>query len=239
MIILISPKYANADQDDKALEWAERGLRAFPKMTDSRLRDFLVAAYLQRKRNEEALQLTWVQFEERAILEHYQKLHKVAKQLGLWTEQREWALDWVAEVITRRATATDHWNPKPAIPNFSLRVEIALWEKDLDAAWAAVNAGVCSHDLLIILAGKLETKRGNDAITLYKRVIPLLVEQTNNTAYADALQAQMKFHQAFRWGYVKNSVGSQFRKIVRITKSLKTDAIYTNFWFLHFSKHRV
>jgi uncharacterized Zn finger protein len=182
----IAEIWAKAGQDDKALDWAERGLKAFPKGTDNRLRDFLVAAYLKRKRNEEALQLTWVQFEERAILEHYQKLHKVAKQLGLWTEQRERALDWVAEVIARRAAATDRWNPKPAIPNFSLRVEIALWEKDLDAAWAAVNAGVCAHDLLITLAGKLETKRGNDALTVYKRVIPLLVEQTNNTAYADA-----------------------------------------------------
>lgn len=69
-----------------------------------------------------------------------------------------------------------------------MRVEIALWENDLDAAWTAVNAGVCAHNSLITLAGKLETKRGNDAITLYKRVIPLLVEQTNNTAYADAVK---------------------------------------------------
>ncbi|MEQ1544268.1 DUF6880 family protein [Methyloglobulus sp.] len=182
----IAEIWTKAGQDDKALEWAEQGLKAFPKMTDSRLRDFLVAAYLKRKRNEEALQLTWVQFEERTTLEHYQKLHKVAKQLGAWPEQRKRALAWVAEVIARKAAATDRWNPEPSTPNCSLRAEIALWENDLDAAWAAVNAGVCAHDLLVTLAGKLETKRGNDAITLYKRVIPLLVEQTNNTAYADA-----------------------------------------------------
>lgn len=186
--LAIAEIWVKADQDDKALDWAERGLKAFPKGMDNRLRDFLVAAYLKRKHNDEALQLTWVQFEERATLEYYQKLHKVAKQLGAWPEQRERALAWVAEVIALRAAATDRWNPKLSTPNYSLRVEIALWENDLDAAWTAVNAGVCAHNSLITLAGKLETKRGNDAITLYKRVIPLLVEQTNNTAYADAVK---------------------------------------------------
>lgn len=38
---------------------------AFPDRPHDGLRDFLVAAYLKRKRNDEALQLTWIQFEER------------------------------------------------------------------------------------------------------------------------------------------------------------------------------
>jgi len=44
-----------AEQPDKALEWAERGLKAFPERPDNRLRDFLVAEYLQRGRHDEAL----------------------------------------------------------------------------------------------------------------------------------------------------------------------------------------
>ena len=73
-----------ARQSDKALEWAERGLKKFTERPDNRLRDFLVAAYLKRKRNDEALQLTWIQFEERPVLEHYLKLHDVAGKLGAW-----------------------------------------------------------------------------------------------------------------------------------------------------------
>jgi uncharacterized Zn finger protein len=186
--LTIAEIWTKAVQDDKALEWAERGLQAFPNATDNRLRDFLVSAYLPLKRNGEALQLTWVQFEERATLEHYQKLHKVAKQLGVWPDQRERALAWVAEVIARNAAVTDRWNPKPSTPNYTLRVAIALWENDLDATWTAVNAGVCNRDQLIELAGKLEPKRGNDAIALYRRIIPVIIEQTNNTAYADAVK---------------------------------------------------
>ena len=80
----IAEIWAKARQPDKALEWAERGLKAFPQRPDNRLRDFLAAAYLKRRRNDEALQLTWIQFEERPVLEYYKKLHAVAGKLGLW-----------------------------------------------------------------------------------------------------------------------------------------------------------
>ena len=137
--LVIAQIWAKAGQDDKALEWAERGLQTFPDKTDNRLRDFLVAAYLQRKRNAEALQLTWVQFEERASLEQYKKLHDVAEQLGIWPEQRERALARLEGVIAAEAAVTNRWKPQPSIPNYSLRIEIALWEDDLDAAWDAAH----------------------------------------------------------------------------------------------------
>lgn len=186
--LTIAEIWAKAGQDDKALNWAERGLQAFPNAKDNRLRDFLVTAYLQRQRNDEALQLTWVQFEERPSLEHYKKLHGVAGQLGVWPEQRERALARVAEVIADQAAVTTRWKPKPSLPDYSLRVEIALWENDLDAAWTTVHAGSCGQGLLITLAGKLESTRPNDALILYKRLIPSIVDQTNNTAYADAIK---------------------------------------------------
>ncbi len=183
----IAEIYAKARQREKALEWAERGLKAFPERPDNRLRDFLVAAYLKRKRNDEALQLTWVQFEERPILEHYMKLHDVAGKLGAWPVQRERALIKVDEVIAREA-ATSRWKPKPSATNYSLRMQIALWEDDLDAAWSAAHEGTCDRSLLITLAGKLESARPGDAVSLYRRVAPLIVEQTNNTAYEEAIK---------------------------------------------------
>lgn len=184
----IAEIWLKAKQPDKALEWAERGLKAFPERPDNRLRDFLVAAYLKRKRNDEALQLTWIQFEERPILEHYKKLHDVAGKLGLWPEQRNRALAWVAEAIAREASTTSRWKPKPSAPNTTLLVEIALWENDLDAAWESIHEGTCDRSLLIALAGKLESSRPDGAINLYRRVVPPIVEQTNNTAYEEAIK---------------------------------------------------
>jgi len=175
-----------AGQPDQALAWAERGLAAFPERPDNRLRDFLVAAYLARQRDDEALQLTWIQFEERPMLEHYKKLQAVAGQLGRWPEQRHRALVRVGEAIMQEASATTRWKPQASAPDYSLRLEIALWEQDMEEAWLAAHAGFCHRGLLITLAGKLAPSRPNDAISLYRRVVPAIVEQTNNSAYAEA-----------------------------------------------------
>ena len=183
----IAEIWRKARQPEKALDWAERGLKAFPERPDSRLRDFLVAAYLKRKRNDEALQLTWIQFEERPNLEHYKKLHGIAGKLGVWPAQRERSLASISEVVAREA-ATRQWKPKPSEPNTSLRVEIALWENDLDAAWTAVHQGDCNRGLFIALAGRLESSRPHDAVRLYRRAVPPIVEQTNNAAYDEAIK---------------------------------------------------
>lgn len=177
---------SKAGQPEPALAWAERGLEAFPERPDNRLRDFLVAAYLARQRHDEALQLTWIQFEEQPKLDHYEKLHAVAGQLGRWPEQRYRALVRVGEAITQAASETTRWKPQASAPDYSLRLEIALWEQDLEEAWLVAHAGICQRHLLITLAGNLAPSRPIDAICLYRRVVPPIVEQTNNTAYAEA-----------------------------------------------------
>jgi uncharacterized Zn finger protein len=188
--LTIAELWAANGRDDLALEWAERGLHAFPAATDNRLRDFLVAAYLQRQRNEEALQLTWVQFEERTILDHYKKLHAVAERLGMWPAQRERALAKLADAIAEQSAVVSSWKTKPGagVPDYSVRLQIALWENNLEDAWTAAHAGVCHRHLLIELAAQLETVRPDDALVLYRRIIPTIVEQTNNTAYAEAIK---------------------------------------------------
>lgn len=184
----IAETLAKAGRADEALDWAERGLKAFPERPDNRLRDFLVAAYLKRKRKDEALQLTWVQFAECPGLETFKKLHDVAGKLGIWSAQRERALTKLADVIASEAAATSRWKPKPSVPNYSLRVSIALWENDLDAAWSAVRQGICDRNLLITLAGKLGSVRPEDAISLYRRVVPMIVGETRNSAYQEGIK---------------------------------------------------
>lgn len=184
----IAQTWVDVEQPDKALDWAERGLRAFPKQTDNRLRDFLVAAYLTRQRNDEALELTWIQFEEAPTLHHYKKLHNVASPLECWPTQRERALTAVGKFIVNQFAKAIQLKPKPAQPDYSLFVEIALWEKDLDDAWQSACAGFCREDLQRQLAGELEASRPNDAVSLYRRLIAPTVEQTNNAAYDEAIQ---------------------------------------------------
>jgi hypothetical protein len=42
-------------RDDEALDWAERGVRAFPIATDARLREFLADLYHRRSRHDDAM----------------------------------------------------------------------------------------------------------------------------------------------------------------------------------------
>lgn len=197
--LTIAQIWANAGQHDKALEWAERGLKAFPAQTDGRLRDFLAEAYLQRQRHDEALQMIWLQFEERPSLQSYQKLHTISTKLQNWPQQRQRALKKLADIIAQRQQESQRWNSRNTQPDTSLELEIALWEKDLDAAWAAANRGECHSGLLIRLAEELaQAQRLDDAAQLYQRLIPCFIEQTNNQAYQQAADLLRKLHSTLK-----------------------------------------
>jgi uncharacterized Zn finger protein len=174
----------DAGRADQALDWAERGMAAFSgRQADNRLRDFLAEAYLERGRRDEALQLIWAQFAESPRLEQYQKLRDMAERLGVWPEQRERALARLDAVIAPAKGGQARSYP----PDYSERVRIALWEQDPDAAWEAMRRGACREDLRLAVAGQLEASRPADALQVYREAIPKLVEQTNNTAYEQAV----------------------------------------------------
>lgn len=213
-----------AGREDKALKWAERGLTAFPKRPDNRLRDFLAAAYLKRQRDDEALRLIWVQFEERPCLEYYRKMHDVAKYLGIWPAQRERALALVAQATASGSVKPTCWRPGSLAPDYSLRLEIALWEKDLNGAWAAAQEGVCDRDLLITLAGRLEASRPDDAVALYRRVVPPIVGQTSNAAYEEAIRLVRKTGKLMR-GQKRGSEFAEYLAELRVRFKAKRNFI--------------
>lgn len=173
-----------AGQADQALAWAERGLATFPQKTDSRLRDFLVEAYLKCGRNDEAVQLTWLDFDEVPTFNHYIKLHDVAAPLGRWTAQRERALDKVAKTTAYRGHT--------AQPDYALRVEIALWEQDLETAWTAAHEGDCSQGLMLKLAEKISDTRPDDAISIYLDIVLTIVARGSSGAYQEAIELVIK-----------------------------------------------
>ncbi|MFZ4099596.1 MAG: DUF6880 family protein [Chlamydiia bacterium] len=179
----ISTVYAEAGYQDKALDWAERGLRAFPDQVDDHLSNFLVAEYLKCGRSEEAVELTWAQFKHRPGLMSYQKLHEVATAVERWPEQRERALQWMSSEKAA-AKVQGRW-----APSSSVRMEIALWEEDLDAAMAVVRDGPTPHSsLLIRLAKKLEATRPTEAIELYLQVVEPIIETTGQASYEAAVK---------------------------------------------------
>ncbi len=181
----IAELYAKTHKQDKALEWAEAGLKAFPERTDSRLRDFLSVAYHRSKRHDEAMKLMWLEFAEHSSLENYGKLKKNADRIGQWPSWREKALDSIRKEIeaNKRKWTSRSWGIGP---DHSLLIDIFLWEKDFDAAWREAQTGGCSQRLWMKLAANREKDYPADAITVYKKWIEPIVNQKDNRAYEEA-----------------------------------------------------
>jgi uncharacterized Zn finger protein len=184
----IAETYKRAGQHDKALEWAERGVKAFPKRTDSRLREFLANEYHRRKRHDAAMALVWAEFTESPVLSEYQKLKTHAGRIGEWTSWRDNALEYfrlqIAEASSERRK--NRW-PTYRTADHSELVRIYLWEKDIETAWHEAQAGGCSNSLWLELAGKREKEHPEDALSIYQRQIEPVLDRKNNEAYEEAV----------------------------------------------------
>ncbi len=192
--LAIATLYKEAGLDDKALAWAERGWRAFAvERSDDRLRAFLADAYQDRSRHKEAMTLVWDAFSDRPVLESYRTLHRYAKRASEWPSWREKALSCIRERIT--ATTGGHRVRGPGSPvwasawnDYSVLVEIFLWERRAEDAWRAANEGGCSASLWLQLAEKREKDYPRDALTIYRDHIAKLVTQTDGRAYQEAMK---------------------------------------------------
>src|SRR5206468_3085717 len=124
----IAETYKQAGQHDLALDWAERGLKAFPERPDSRLREFLAAEYHRRKRHNDAMALVWAEFTGRTDLEQYRKLKNHADRAGQWAVWREKALVRIREEIAaaKRAPERNRWIVAGRVDHSRL-VRIFMW----------------------------------------------------------------------------------------------------------------
>jgi uncharacterized Zn finger protein len=184
----IAETYKNSGKHDLAMEWAERGVKAFPERTDSRLREFLAGEYHRRKRHDDAMALIWVEFTESPNLEKFNKLKAHAERIGQWESWREKALENLREQIAKakRDNQKDRWAWYRKADHSEL-VRIFLWEKDAEAAWREAREGGCSNDLWLVLAAKRDKDHPEDALPIYQRQIDPTLDRKNNEAYVEAI----------------------------------------------------
>jgi uncharacterized Zn finger protein len=177
-----------AGMHDLALEWAERGVKAFPVRTDGRLREFLAREYHRLKRHDEAMALIWTEFTESPALERYRILKAHADRIGLWNPWREKALEYLRETIAKAKDGRkdDGWGRYVAADHSDF-VRIFLWEKDVEAAWREAGAGGCSDGLWMELAGKREKDHPEDVLPIYQGQIERTLNRKNNQAYREAV----------------------------------------------------
>jgi uncharacterized Zn finger protein len=196
----IAEIYREAGQHDKALNWAEEGLKAFSRR-DSRVIDFLAREYHHRARHDDAMKLIWHEFVESPSLKNYQELKTHARKVRPhpdWPGWRDKALATLRGVIEKEKqqekTSRNHWH-WPGHADNSRLVEIFLWEKRFDEAWQEASAGGCSGSLWLRVAAAREEKYPGDAVPVYKEMIAPTLKQANNAAYAEAVKLLRKIRQ--------------------------------------------
>ena len=170
--------------DDLGLEWATRGIVAFPGRPDPRLRAFLFAEYRRRGLASDALEQSLAAFTERPTLETYRELATDAHAADQWPERREWALERL-----RGATRASPANTRGSAPRgqgWSELVRVLLWEGDPDAAWDAANEGGCTRNLWGELADARRDEHPEDTLTVYRQQVEEMIATKNNRGYEDA-----------------------------------------------------
>ena len=191
----IAEVYREARQHDNALLWAEKGLKAFPDHTDSRLREFAAEEYHRRRRHDDAMKLMWAEFSERPNVESYKTLERHAKKAGAWPEWRERALAEIRQRIAKgKEKARGKTRPRwmQADEDNSELVEIFLYEGDPEEAWREAQAGGCSGSLWLRLAAVREKEHPEDAAPIYLKQAEAGVAGTGNGRYEDAVGLLVK-----------------------------------------------
>lgn len=178
----IAEIYKKARKRNLALQWAERGVKAFPDRPDSRLKEFLANEYHRAKRDDDAMEQIWAVFAHSANLEHYQLLKTHADKIREWQTWREKALSFIRDEIKKKRASKSWFH----MDNSTL-VEIFLWEKDIESAFIEAKNGGCSQRLWYQLAKKLETIRPKDSIDIYRSLVEPTLNGKNKRAYIDAI----------------------------------------------------
>jgi len=176
-------------QPDKAVAWAEAGLKSSAVGGAAELHELLAEEYARRGQTTEALNHAWALFTERSGIDTYARLRAVAKKAGQPSVFRDEALEYLKERVARA--------PKPA-PGYefaderlrcgSLIVEILLKEKNVDAAWREAQAGGCHEETWLKLARAREAQHPADAIGVYQRLAEDVVQGADNEAYKAAVR---------------------------------------------------
>lgn len=171
-----------------AIEWVEKGITAFPDHRDFRLQDFLLDTFLQQKRFEEAIELSWVGFSENPNLDEYRKLEKCASQIGCWPTCRQKALELLREHTRKKKEQPRSSFYRTRKADHSALTRIFLWEGDVESAWKEASEGGCNDSLWMELADKRKKSHPEEVIPIYERVVEKAINGKNNESYKEAVR---------------------------------------------------
>lgn len=160
---------------DEALVWARKGAEAFQHERLAVL-DALLAEELSRAGNHsDAAEIAWRSFAGRPSKATLAQLHTYAGLHNAWKLWRDKAVAHLRELIAKE-------NEWAARETRSLLVEIYLEDKNIESALTEAK-GACRWDTLTTLAATCAQNRPEDALMLYHRLVPEILDCKINSYY--------------------------------------------------------
>jgi uncharacterized Zn finger protein len=186
--VRIAEVYRAVGRLQEAIDWAERGIDAFPERSDSRLRTFLAEAYATDGRHGEAVEMAWERFVDHSGLESYRALKPYAERVDDWPRRRERAL----ELLRKRASEAREDGRRRGYgglrrADHSELVRILLWEDDVEAAWREAEAGGCDEALWLALAERRKETHPEDSLRIYRARIEPTIARKTKADYEEAV----------------------------------------------------
>ena len=181
---------------DDALRWAEKGIAAFP---DERLDDlvkFCIAENLRRGDAGRVESLAWQRFLRQPGSEAYFELVGVAKRIGLADDLAAKALSQLWQLVRAEeapgAKRLPSWQP----PLRSALVAIHLRQKDAEKMWETFCGGPVDVRLWDNVAAVRGMTHPEEGVTLYKKLLPHLVDAgTRGAQYGAAFEIVKAVHE--------------------------------------------
>lgn len=182
--------YKKAGNHDAALEWAERGIKAFSGQLEySGLRQFVAEEHHRRGHHDWAIDMVWEGFLQDPGFDWYKKLKTSADRAGQWPAWRQKALDLLHEQAVRGPVHPGQGGGSRYNDNL---VRIFLWEGDAETAWRQALSGGCSENLWLELARTREHSHPADVIPIYQAQVESTLACRNNEDYERAVKTLHK-----------------------------------------------
>ncbi len=179
----------NHGRHDDALKWAENGIAAFP---DERLDDlvkFCIAENLRRGDAERVESLAWQRFLRQPGSEAYFELVGVAKRIGLADDLAAKALNQLWQLVRAEEAPEAERIPSWQPPLRSALVAIHLREEDAEKIWETFCGGPVDMRLWDKVAAVRGRTHPEEAVALYKKLLPHAVNAgTRGAQYGAAFE---------------------------------------------------
>ena len=174
---------------DEALAWAKKGISSFKGERLDDLVKFCVEEYLRRGDADQVESLAWQRFVRQPGSDSYVELMKVAKRIERTDQLATKALEHLWQLACAEEAPNAKRLPSWQPPIRTAIVAIHLRQKEATKAWEAFCGGAVDMRLWDKVAAMRGKTQPEDAIILYKNLLPRVVNAgTRGAQYGEALE---------------------------------------------------